>query len=117
MTDAGMTDDFSVRRLFVQYGPLRLALALFAVVTMVFAPAPGTPASFEGWAFVSTMLAPVLAPLFFAGLMLDAMMARIMMSSAEGGERRRLRNVLFVDLALGAALFLYWLPYYLAIAR
>lgn len=112
-----MDENFSVRRLLAQYGALRIVLALFAIITIVLAPSPGTPATIEGeWAFVRTMLAPVLAPLLFAGLMLDAMMARIMMGSVEGGERRRLRNVLLIDLAVGLALFLYWLPYYLAIA-
>ena len=60
---------------------------------------------------------PVLAPMVFMVLMLDALMSRVWMSEAEGPEWKRLRLVLRVDLIVGLVLLAYWLPYFIALGR
>lgn len=96
-------------------GALRVLLLICTLVVIVLAPAPGTRAVAEGWAFVPTLLAPVLAPLLLMLLMLDALMTRIFMSDAAGAERARLKYALTVDLAAAALLLIFWLPYFLAL--
>lgn len=100
-----------------QLRPLRVLLILAAIITMLGKPAVGTPVAYTGWEMVSTLLLPVLAPLFFMLLMLDALMSRVWMSEAQGAEWKRLRLVFRVDLIVGLVLLLYWLPYFIALSR
>lgn len=100
-----------------QLRPLRAALILGAIITMLVKPAAGTAVSYTGWEMVSTLLIPVLAPLIFMLLMLDALMSRVWMSEAEGVEWKRLRLVFRVDLIVGLVLLAYWLPYFIALGR
>ncbi len=100
-----------------QLRPLRAALLLGAIITILGKPAAGTPVAYSGWEVVTTLLIPVLAPLFFMLLMLDALMSRVWMSEAEGDEWKRLRLVFRVDLIAGLVLLAYWLPYFIALGR
>jgi len=98
-----------------QLGPLRAALILGAIITILGKPAAGTPTAYTGWEVVSTLIIPVMAPLFFMLLMLDALMSRVWMSEAEGDEWKRLRLVFRVDLIVGLVLLAYWLPYFISL--
>lgn len=98
-------------------GPLRVMLLCLAVITVIFAPQPGTPAVYQGWSFFTTVLAPVLAPLIFMVLMLDTMMGGILMSGKEGVGRKPYRTIIITNLLLALAFLLYWLPYYLALGE
>lgn len=100
-----------------QLRPLRAALILGAIITILGKPAAGTAVAYTGWEMVSTLLLPVLAPLIFMLLMLDALMSRVWMSEAEGEEWKRLRLVFRVDLIVGLVLLAYWLPYFISLGR
>lgn len=100
-----------------QLGAMRVALAICTLIVIVLAPAAGTRASAEGWAFVPTLLMPVLAPLILMLLLLDALMGAVFMSDKAGDERLRYRNVVRFNLLMAALLFLYWLPYFLALGK
>ena len=100
-----------------QLRPLRAVLILGAIITILGKPAAGTPVAYAGWEMVSSLLIPVLAPLIFMLLMLDALMSRVWMSEAEGVEWKRLRLVFRVDLIVGLVLLAYWLPYFIALGR
>jgi len=79
---------------------------------MVIRPEIGTPVAYSGWPMVSTLLMPILAPLFFMLLMLDALMSRVWMSEAQGMEYKRLRFVFRVDLLAAVLLLVFWLPFF-----
>lgn len=100
-----------------QLRPLRAVLVLGAIIAILGKPAAGTPVAYAGWEMVSSLLIPVLAPLIFMLLMLDALMSRVWMSEAEGDEWKRLRLVFRVDMVVGLALLAYWLPYFIALGR
>lgn len=100
-----------------QLRPLRAALILAAIVVMLVKPETGMPVAYSGWEMVSTLLIPVLAPLIFMLLMLDALMSRVWMSEAEGEERNRLRLIVRVDVIVGLLLLVYWLPFFIALGR
>ncbi len=99
--------------LLYQMGMLRLALITLVILDMLAAPRPGTPVVYSGWELVTTLILPVLAPILFQVLMLDALMGRIMMGSAMGAERARYRRIVIVNLVFGIALVLWWMPYFL----
>lgn len=95
-------------------GILRIGMIVLALATVIFAPAAGMPMEASGWGLVRTVLAPVLAPLMFMLLLLDALMSRIFMTDQAGPARERFRRIVVLELALAAGLLVYWLPYFLA---
>ncbi len=97
--------------------PLRVALILAALITILLRPEAGAELSYQGWAMVRTLLMPVLAPLFFMLLMLDALMTRVWLSGAGEEERLRLRLVVRADLLTGLLLLLVWLPFFIQLGR
>jgi hypothetical protein len=107
----------SISEYLKRLGPLRIVLALAAVVVIVLRPEAGTAVTYAGWDLVVTLLLPVLAPLLFMVIMLDALMSRVMMIEKTGAARGRYRQILWTQLLLGLALLLYWLPYFIAAAR
>lgn len=100
-----------------QLRPLRAALILGAIITILAKPDVGAPVAYAGWEMVRTLLIPVMAPLFFMLLMLDALMSRVWMSEAEGDEWKRLRLAFRVDMIVGLVLLAYWLPYFISLGR
>jgi hypothetical protein len=96
-----------------QMGVLRVVLVGLAILDMLAAPRPGTAAVYSGWEVVPTLILPVLAPILLQVLLLDALMGRVMMSSAKGAERARYRRIVTVNLVFSGALVLWWLPYFL----
>lgn len=95
-------------------GPLRIVLCLAAIVLIVFRPEAGADVAHEGWAVVTTLLFPVLAPLIFLLLMLDALMTKVMLG-ARADMRDKYRRVMWTDLLLGLGMLLYWLPYFISL--
>jgi hypothetical protein len=96
---------------------MRIILVVIAVIEIVAAPRPGTPPVYSGWEMWPTLLVPTLAPIVFMVLMLDALMGRVMLGSAEGAERERYRRIVIVNLVTGIALLGWWIPYFTAIGR
>ena len=80
-------------------------------------PAAGTPASYEGWGFMYSVLVPVTAPMVFMVLMLDALMSRVFLAAAEPPAGERYRRLFWIQLALALAVLLRFLPYVLALGR
>lgn len=103
--------------LLQQMGVLRVALVGAAILDILVAPNPGTPVVYSGWALVTTLIVPVLAPILLQVLLLDALMAKILMSSNRGAERARFRRIMIVDLVIAVVLILGWAPYFLALGR
>ena len=98
-------------------GVMRVFLVLLVVIEIVAAPRPGTPPVYAGAEIWRTVMAPTFAPIVFMVVMLDALMGRVMLGSARGAERERYRRIVTVNLVAGTALFLWWVPYFVAIAR
>ena len=96
-------------------GVLRVALLISAVTTMVLTPPPATPGVYTDWAFVPTVLMPVLVPLILMVLLLDTMMSAIFMIDKDITERRRYRMIIVTHLLVVTALLVRWLPYFLAL--
>lgn len=102
--------------LLQQMGVLRVVMVGGAIVDILLAPNPGTPVVYSGWPLVTTLIVPVLAPIWLQVLLLDALMGKVLMSSSQGMERARYRRIMIVNLVIAAALVLGWMPYFLALA-
>lgn len=103
--------------LWRELGPLRLGLFALALSVMLMGPRPGTPVVYGGWEMIPTLMAPVLAPILLQVLLLDALMSRVWMSAYTGAARDRYRRILRVNLGVAALTTLWWLPYFIALAR
>jgi hypothetical protein len=96
-----------------QMGVLRVTLVALVILDILASPRPGASAVYSGWEMVPTLILPVLAPILLQVLLLDALMGRVMMSSAAGAERSRYRRIVTVDLVFVIVLVLGWMPYFL----
>lgn len=104
-----------MKKLLLELKPLRIVLILGAVITVILQPEPGVSPVYEGWEVVRTLLMPVLAPLFFMLLMLDALMTTMLRSQSTGEERARYGRVRNTVLIIGVLLLLSWLPYFISL--
>lgn len=102
----------SLSQVLVRYGVLRALLAVAGLLLIIFATQPGTVPIYTGWPLVTTVLVPVVAPIIFMLLLLDALMSRVWMIDKPGDEYVRLRTAVMIDLLLAAGLLMFWLPYY-----
>jgi hypothetical protein len=105
------------QNIFRKLRPLRIVLLLCVLVVMILRPEVGTPVAYEGIEIVNSLLAPVLAPIFFMLLLLDALMSRVWMSEAEGAEWDRLRLIVRIDLVMAVLLLIVWVPFFMAITE
>jgi len=71
--------------------------------------------SYQGWAFVTTVIVPALVPIFFFVILLDILMSALFLSSSTGEQRARYRFVIRIELALWALLTLAWTPLFLQV--
>ncbi|MCK8517343.1 hypothetical protein M0534_13560 [Methylonatrum kenyense] len=100
---------------FRQFGALRSTLLGFTVLSILFATRPDQPIVYEGWGFVMTVVNPALMPLWLSGLLLDALMSKVVMGDADAAGRARLRLIIRVELILALVLVLAWTPFFMAI--
>lgn len=102
--------------LLQELGFLRVALLGMALLVMLGAPKPGTPAMLEGPAVWTSVLAPTFAPILLMVLLLDALMGRVLLGSAQKeAERARYRRIVMVNLTAALVMVLWWLPYFLTL--
>jgi len=95
--------------------PLRVMLAIAAILFSIFATPPHTAAQYEGMQVITTLILPALTPLIFLVLLLDALMNRVWRIDAIDDDIRKYRNIMKVDLLLASIIFIFWVPYFLAI--
>ncbi len=98
-------------------GPLRIALAVCAIIAIFSAPQPGMQLVLSGTEVITTLLIPVLAPLIFMGLLLDALMSRVKHIDADLEEKKRYKLIIIVNLALALTILITWLPFIVALRR
>jgi len=114
------------KNILMQLHPMRLALYFCALTSIILRPGIGNELVMEGWAMVSDLLIPVLVPIFFMLLMLDAIMSRVWLSEAlevealenktKAAEVGRLRMISRTDLFLGIFMLAFWIPFYVSLS-
>ncbi|MGD8926985.1 MAG: hypothetical protein PVG20_09030 [Thioalkalispiraceae bacterium] len=92
-------------------GPLRYVLMISAILSLILRPALGVKLTFDGWYVVPNLLVPVLTPILFMLLLLDAMMAMVYRSDKTGAVRARYLRIALINLGLAIGLLVYWLPF------
>jgi hypothetical protein len=97
--------------------PLRVVLAIFAILIALFAADAGTKADYQDSQVILTLILPALTPIIFLVLLLDALMNRVWLIDANGTEQTKYRNLIRIDLLLAALVFIRWIPYFIEIWR
>ena len=104
-----------IAKILNQMKPLRVALAIIAILIAIFATQAGTKADYEGIQVLLTLILPALTPLVFLVLILDALMNRVWLVDATGDDISRYRTIMRIDLILAALIFVRWIPYFIEI--
>lgn len=97
------------------FGFLRLALLTLVCIDMLARPVPGQPPDYEGVRVLTDLVAPVMSPILFMLLLLDAIMTGVYLSSMPVERKPIYRAILLTDLVLAVVFLLYWLPYFKAL--
>lgn len=100
-----------------QLKPMRVFLIVCALLTIIFRPDPGTAVNYEGVEMFTTLLVPVVAPIFLMLLLLDSLMSTIWVTQTEGDEKKRYRNNIIINLAVVALMVYAWVPYIVALGK
>ena len=93
-------------------GPLRFVLIAVTIASILLRPELGTKLSYEGWSVVTDLLVPVITPILFMLLLLDAIMAMVYRSDKPVEVKARYMRIVILNLVLAIGLFNYWLPFY-----
>ena len=96
--------------------PMRVLLIVAVLISMIFKPTPGTEIVYEGWDVFSSLLLPVLSPIFLMLLFLDSLIAKLWSTQTEGAEQKRYKMILRIDLSLSIIFILAWFTYFQALA-
>jgi hypothetical protein len=96
-------------------GPLRVLLALVALLFVFLVPAPGARVVYEGFGVVPTLVVPTLAPLVLVVLLLDTLMSFVFANAGSGKERLQLQRTAMLEIALAAILVAAWYPFFRAL--
>lgn len=97
--------------------PMRVFLIFAVLISIVFRPAPGTELIYEGWPIFTTLLLPVLSPIFLMLLWLDSLIAKLWSTQTEGDEQKRYKMILRINMSLSIIFILIWYPYFKALAE
>jgi len=96
-------------------GALRIGLLVMVFVDMILRPVPGSPPDLHGIGVFTDLIVPVLSPILFMLLLLDAIMTAVYMSGMQGERKVRYRYVLITNLLLAVFFIWYWIPYFKAL--
>ena len=97
--------------------PMRVALILTVLISIIFKPAPGTELVYEGWAVFNTLLLPVFSPILLMLLWLDSLIAKLWSTQTEGAEQKRYKMILRINLTLSIVFLAVWYPYFRALTE
>ena len=92
-------------------GPMRLFLLSIVVLLIASAPFAGEQTVTQGWRLITTVIFPVLVPMFFFILPLDMTMCFILMQEKPADVSRHYKRIIWLELILMALLLLAWLPF------
>ncbi len=92
-------------------GPLRLVLLLSVVILILAAPFVGEKTVTHGWQMMTTVIFPVMVPMYFFILPLDMTMCGILMQDKPKSIRANYKRIIWFELGLLVMLLLAWLPF------
>ena len=106
-----------LKQFLIQLKPMRVALFLFVLTTIILKPMAGAEVAYSGWQIVPTLLVPILVPIFLMLVLLDTLMAAVWKSESVGEEKSRYQLILRVNLLSAGLLLVVWIPFYIALGR
>ena len=90
---------------------MRFVLLLSVVILIVAAPFTGDKTVTYGWQMMTTVIFPVLVPMYFFILPLDMTMCGILMQDKSDAVRSNYKLIIWFELVLLVILLLAWLPF------
>jgi hypothetical protein len=90
---------------------MRIFLLFTVVILIAAAPFVGDKTVMHGWELITTVIFPVMVPMYFFILPLDMTMCFIMMQEKPDDVRKHYRRIIWLELVLMILLLLAWLPF------
>jgi hypothetical protein len=106
-----------VKNWFAGFGTLRLMLIALIVLLTVLGPFSGGTVNFDGFALITTLVAPVMFAILVFVLPLELTMAAVFRSSASSEHRAELKRAMITETVLFAMMMLAWIPFILKLLR
>lgn len=106
------------RNLWQSLGFLRLALLALVLINVLLPlinlQAGSSAVGYHGlWKILSTVVAPVMAPLLAVVLLFDYLMSRVRAADAEGEQRELYLRIGRIELAVMAITLVFWVPFFI----
>lgn len=92
-------------------GPMRLFLLFTVLVLIAGAPFAGEKTIMQGWKLITTVIFPVMVPMYFFILPLDMTMCFILMQEKPAEVKSHYKRIIWLESALMLLLLLAWLPF------
>jgi hypothetical protein len=104
-------------RLTAALGPMRIAMGVISLITVVLMPAPSTPPDYESWRILSTAVAPAVVPILVTVYLLDILMAILHSREPVNPRGRRFGFIILTDVMFIALLLAVWMPIIMALSQ
>lgn len=115
-----MTQSFKTK--LASLGALRLGLFTIAIVNSllplidsILQQLLSTDLTDSIWAVFPTLVAPVMAPLLLVVILFDYVMSRVRAEDETGDARAHFISISRIELLLMVVIFIYWLPFFMAL--
>jgi len=92
-------------------GLLRFLLLFSVVVLILSAPFVGEKTILHGWQMITSVIFPVMVPMYFFILPLDMTMCGIMMQDKPEQIKLKYKRIIWLEIILLIVLLLAWLPF------
>jgi hypothetical protein len=113
-----------IRTQLASLGALRLGLLGLAVLDMLIpfinsqlALLSNEVATLSEWEVISTLVAPVMAPLLLVVIFIDVVMSRVRAADEQGKERKRFIAISRIELIVIGIMLAYWVPFFLELTK
>ena len=97
-----------LRMALISLALLNILLPLVQILLNVTPPINGH----NLWSLMTTVIAPVMAPLYVVVIFFDYVMSRVRAADAEGNERRVFTTIGRIELLVIGVNLLFWVPYF-----
>ena len=102
----------------MNFGLLRVFLWGLGIASTLLVPKPGSLTVLEWPLLVPTLIAPATVPLLFLLIVLDAIMAKVFLSSATTAVAiQRYKKIIFINLIIALAIIVAWFQFFASLGQ
>lgn len=98
-------------------GPMRIAMGIISIVTVIVMPAPNTPPDYDSWRILTTGVAPAIVPILVTVYLLDILMTALYAREPANVRGRQFGLIILTNVLFMALLLAVWIPIIMALSE